>query len=295
MKTLNGLGVALITPFDTQGTVDFTALENIVHRHLLAGTDYLVLLGTTAETPTLSFDEKKQIVNFVLKKFGTKIPLVLGLGGNHTQGLIHEMNQWDLSPFEAVLSVTPYYNRPTQMGLEQHYKILADHCPKPLLLYNVPSRTGVNLLPQTVALLAEHPNIIGVKEAVRDTNQIVELIDKVPKDFLVISGDDQLAPLLIYSGGVGCISVIGNAYPSAFQELLKLSRSDAEFMNHQLFRTFQPLIDLIFREGNPAGIKALLAHLNHCGDKVRLPLVSASQTLQKQLRSTHEKSMLKAL
>ena len=283
MKTLNGLGVALITPFDTQGTGDFMALENIVHRHLLAGTDYLVLLGTTAETPTLSFDEKKQIVNFLLMKFGTKIPLVLGLGGNHTQGLIQEMNQWDLSPFEAVLSVTPYYNRPTQMGLEQHYKILADHCPKPLLLYNVPSRTGVNLLPQTVALLAEHPNIIGVKEAVIDTNQIVELIDKVPKDFLVISGDDQLAPFLIYSGGVGCISVIGNAYPSAFQELLKLSRSDAEFMNHQLFRTFQPLIDLIFREGNPAGIKALLAHLNHCGDKVRLPLVSASQTLQKQL------------
>lgn len=285
MSKLNGLGVALITPFDKDGAVDYDALERLVTAHVSAQTDYLVVLGTTAETPTLSFEEKQLVVKTVVEKSRGNIPLVLGLGGNHTQSIVDELNRWDLSPFEAILSVTPYYNRPTQQGLIAHYQYIADRAAKPIILYNVPSRTGVNMLPDTVADLAKHPNIVGVKEAVGDKNQILNLLQQVPEDFLVISGDDHLAPFLVHHGGVGCISVIGNAFPNVFKALLDESVSNPNFENSQVFIALQPIIDLIFKEGNPAGVKALLELLHYNTNVVRLPLVAASHALSEELKN----------
>ena len=295
MKNLHGLGVALITPMDKTGEIDYTALGRLVLAHIEAGTDYLVVLGTTAETPTLSFAEKQKIVSHVVDVSQGRIPLVLGLGGNNTQALLEEFDQWDFSNFEAILSVTPFYNRPSQKGLIAHYTALADRSPKPVLLYNVPARTGVNMLPETVVALASHDNIIGIKEATSSTAQILDLIASVPEGFLVISGDDHLAPFLMHKGGVGCISVIGNAYPKSFQELLALSQTDPNFEQSPLYESFQPSIDLIFKEGNPTGIKALLEIFGYLTPHLRLPLVEASTELKEQLVKTSQQSALEAL
>ena len=295
MKNLHGLGVALITPMDKTGEIDYTALGRLVLAHVEAGTDYLVVLGTTAETPTLSFAEKQKIVSHVIDVSQGRIPLVLGLGGNNTQALLEEFDQWDFSNFEAILSVTPFYNRPSQRGLIAHYTALADRSPKPVLLYNVPARTGVNMLPETVVALASHDNIIGIKEATSSTAQILDLIASVPEGFLVISGDDHLAPFLMHKGGVGCISVIGNAYPKPFQELLALSQTDPNFEQSPLYESFQPNIDLIFKEGNPTGIKALLEIFGYLTPHLRLPLVEASTELKEQLVKTSQQSALEAL
>ena len=295
MKNLHGLGVALITPMDKTGEIDYTALGRLVFAHIEAGTDYLVVLGTTAETPTLSFAEKQKIVSHVIDVSQGRIPLVLGLGGNNTQALLEEFDQWDFSNFEAILSVTPFYNRPSQRGLIAHYTALADRSPKPVLLYNVPARTGVNMLPETVVALASHDNIIGIKEATSSTAQILDLIASVPEGFLVISGDDHLAPFLMHKGGVGCISVIGNAYPKPFQELLALSQTDPNFEQSPLYESFQPNIDLIFKEGNPTGIKALLEIFGYLTPHLRLPLVEASTELKEQLVKTSQQSALEAL
>ena len=295
MKNLYGLGVALITPMDKTGEIDYTALGRLVLAHIDAGTDYLVVLGTTAETPTLSFAEKQKIVSHVVDVSQGRIPLVLGLGGNNTQALLEEFDQWDFSNFEAILSVTPFYNRPSQRGLIAHYTALADRSPKPVLLYNVPARTGVNMLPETVVALASHDNIIGIKEATSSTAQILDLIASVPEGFLVISGDDHLAPFLMHQGGVGCISVIGSAYPKPFQELLALSQTDPNFEQSPLYQSFQPSIDLIFKEGNPTGIKALLEIFGYLTPHLRLPLVEASTELKEQLAKTSQQSALEAL
>ena len=295
MKNLHGLGVALITPMDKTGEIDYTALGRLVLAHIKAGTDYLVVLGTTAETPTLSFAEKQKIVSHVVDVSQGRIPLVLGLGGNNTQALLEEFDQWDFSNFEAILSVTPFYNRPSQKGLIAHYTALADRSPKPVLLYNVPARTGVNMLPETVVALASHDNIVGIKEATSSTAQILDLIASVPEGFLVISGDDHLAPFLMHQGGVGCISVIGNAYPKPFQELLALSQTDPNFQQSPLYESFQPSIDLIFKEGNPTGIKALLEIFGYITPHLRLPLVEASTELKEQLAKTSQQSALEAL
>ena len=295
MKNLHGLGVALVTPMDKIGEVDYTALGRLVLAHIEAGTDYLVVLGTTAETPTLSFAEKQKIVSHVVDVSQGRIPLVLGLGGNNTQALLEEFDHWDFSNFEAILSVTPFYNRPSQKGLIAHYTALADRSPKPVLLYNVPARTGVNMLPETVVALASHDNIVGIKEATSSTAQILDLIASVPEGFLVISGDDHLAPFLMHQGGVGCISVIGNAYPKPFQELLALSQTDPNFEQSPLYQSFQPSIDLIFKEGNPTGIKALLEIFGYLTPYLRLPLVEASTELKEQLAKTSQQSALEAL
>ena len=295
MKNLHGLGVALITPFDNTGEIDYTALDRLVLAHIEAGTDYLVVLGTTAETPTLNFEEKQKIVSHVVEVSQGKIPLVLGLGGNNTRALIEEFKHWDFSNFEAILSVTPFYNRPSQKGLIAHYTALADYSPKPVILYNVPPRTGVNMLPETVVTLASHKNIVGIKEATSSTTQILDLIASVPQGFLVISGDDHLAPFLMNHGGVGCISVVGNAYPKSFQELLALSRTDPNFDQAPLYKSFQPIIDQIFKEGNPTGIKALLEIFEYLNPNVRLPLVEASIELKEQLAQTSHQSALEAL
>lgn len=295
MKNLHGLGVALITPFDKTGEIDFKALDRLVLAHIEAGTDYLVVLGTTAETPTLNFAEKQKIVSHVVEISQGKIPLVLGLGGNNTQALIEEFKHWDFSNFEAILSVTPFYNRPSQKGLIAHYTALADYSPKPVILYNVPTRTGVNMLPETVVTLASHNNIIGIKEATSSTTQILDLIASVPEGFLVISGDDHLAPFLMNQGGVGCISVVGNAYPKSFKELLALSRTDPNFEQAPIYKVFQPIIDLIFKEGSPTGVKSLLEIFGYLNPNVRLPLMEASIELKEQLAQTSQQSALEAL
>lgn len=282
--SLKGTGVALVTPFHEDGGVDYQGLSNLVSHVTTGGVSYLVVLGTTAESATLSHEEQEDIKQFVVSENAGRLPLVLGFGGNDTLRLVKGLQNQNFSGYDAILSVTPYYNRPTQEGLYRHYAMLAEHSPLPLILYNVPSRTGVNMLPETVAKLAQsHSNIIGIKEAVGDMQQVKRLLDLVPDSFLVISGDDATAGETVASGGAGVISVLGQAVPGPMTELVRLALSGERSQSQQVHARLRDLMDLIFREGNPAGIKAMLELLGICGKQVRLPLVQASDVLAMQL------------
>jgi 4-hydroxy-tetrahydrodipicolinate synthase len=279
-----GTGVALITPFDASGAVDFTALEKLITFNINNGINYLVALGTTAETATLTDAEKKAVKQCILDTNCGRLPLVLGVGGNNTAALQDEIKSAEVRAFDAILSVSPYYNKPTQEGIYAHYKALSAVSPLPIILYNVPGRTGSNVLPQTVLRLArECDNIIGIKEASGDIVQGMRILREKPTNFLVISGDDMTALPLILAGGSGVISVIGQGIPDVFSKLVQAGLSGdlstANLLQHQCM----PIIDLIFQEGNPAGIKSLLAQLGYGTPTVRLPLVSASETLASQI------------
>jgi 4-hydroxy-tetrahydrodipicolinate synthase len=271
---LKGMGVALITPFKDDESIDFDALSRIVEFQIKNGTDYLVVCGTTAETPTLTEQEKEDIKNFVVSINRGRLPIVLGVGGNNTRAVVEKMQQIDLTGIDAILSVTPYYNKPSQEGLYQHYAAIAKASRLPIVLYNVPGRTGVNMSAQTTLRLAnEFNNICAIKEASGNFNQIDDIIKNKPTDFLVISGDDGITFPLITLGAVGVISVIGNAFPKEFSRMVRLALQGDYKSARSIHHRFTELIELLFVEGNPAGVKSMLAVMGFIQNKLRLPLV----------------------
>jgi 4-hydroxy-tetrahydrodipicolinate synthase len=271
---LKGMGVALITPFKEDETIDFDALARVVEHQIKNGTDYLVVCGTTAETPTLTTYEKKQVKEFIIQVNNGRLPVVLGIGGNNTRAVVDEICNSDLTGVDAILSVTPYYNKPSQEGLYQHYASIAKASPKPIVLYNVPGRTGVNMsATTTLRLAAEFPIICAVKEASGNFNQIDEIIKNKPEEFMVISGDDGITFPLITLGAVGVISVIGNAFPKEFSRMVRLALQGDYNKARSIHYRFTELIELLFVEGNPAGVKSMLALMGFIENKLRLPLV----------------------
>jgi 4-hydroxy-tetrahydrodipicolinate synthase len=286
MNTLIGTGVALVTPFKKDFTVDYDALEQIVNHCINGGIDYLVVLGTTAESATLTESEKQQVINKIIDINNGTLPLVLGIGGNNTQKVVDELKSRELSAFDAVLSVSPYYNKPSQEGIYQHFKAVAEASPKPIILYNVPGRTSSNMLPKTVVRLAnDFKNIVAIKEAAGDIVQAMQLIKDKPKDFLVISGDDMITLPMVLAGGAGVISVIGEGFPQEFSDMVRLGLNRKVDDAYNLHYKIAPAIDLIFAEGNPVGIKAVFETLNLSTATVRLPLVEATDSLKQQIRA----------
>ena len=286
MNSLLGMGVALVTPFKSDLTVDHDALSKIVSFNIDNGTDYLVISGTTGESVTITKDEKKAIVETIVKTNAGRLPLVIGIGGNNTAAVIEEFKTTDLSPFAAVLSVAPYYSKPTQEGLYQHFKAVAEASYIPVILYNVPGRTAKNMEPDTSLRLARDiDNIVAIKEAGNSPEQYKVLLQNKPKDFMVISGDDDLVCDVVLSGGSGVISVIGQALPALFSNMIHKGISGDEQAAKALEKSAMPLIGLIFEENNPAGIKAVLEQLGLCNDTVRLPLVSATEGLKLKIKN----------
>lgn len=285
-KMLQGTGVALVTPFKSDKSIDYQSLENLVNFVIEGGVEYLVVLGTTAETATLAQKEKEQIKATITKTNKGRVPMVLGIGGNNTASVVEAIQNTDTTDYQAILSVTPYYNKPSQEGLYQHYKAIAQSTNIPILLYNVPGRTGVNMTSATTLRLAnDFPNIIGIKEASGNIVQIMEILKDKPSDFLVISGDDATALPSVFLGADGVISVMGQGMPKEFSQMIRYGLEGnllkANPLQHQMLTGF----DLIFREGNPVGIKSLLNLKGICSKEVRLPLVSATENLEQLLKS----------
>ncbi|HHT34216.1 MAG TPA: 4-hydroxy-tetrahydrodipicolinate synthase [Bacteroidales bacterium] len=274
-----GLGVALITPFNDDRSIDWGALSRLIEFQVVNGTDYIVALGTTAETPTLSKEEKREVVRFIVEKVNGRIPVVKGVGGNNTAEVAEEMQSCDITGISAFLSVTPYYNKPTQEGLYRHFCSLSQASPLPIILYNVPGRTGVNMTAETTLRLARNcNNVIAIKEASGDLNQIKAIIDGAPAEFQVISGDDAVTTDVIALGGVGVISVFGNAFPKEMAWLVRHAlNGDALHARKQMEDEFNTLFHLIFVEGNPSGVKSLLNQRGMVRNVVRLPLVAVSE------------------
>ncbi len=281
---LRGTGVALATPFTKDGSIDYQGVTSLVNFCIEGNIEYLVVLGTTAESVTLSKEEKKKLVAHIVKINDKRLPLVIGIGGNNTADILKEFKETDLSSFDAVLSVVPMYNKPTQEGIYQHYRIINDHTPLPVLLYNVPSRTGTNMTAETTIRLAQLENIIGIKEAVGDFTQVLKILKDKPEDFLVISGDDALALPSVAAGGDGVISVVGQGFPVEFSEMIRLGLSGETKKAFEILYQLLPVLDYAFKEGNPAGIKNILKVKGICDDKVRLPLVSVTQHLAKDIK-----------
>jgi len=284
MQKFVGTGVALVTPFKKDLSVDFTALSKLVEFNLANGVDYLVINGTTGESVTVSKEERQRIVDVIVTVNKGRVPLVLGLGGNNTSAVIAEILSSDLTHIDAVLSVAPYYSKPTQEGFYQHFKAIALASPKPIILYNVPGRTSKNMDSQTTLRLAsDFSNIIAVKEAGNNVQQYLELIKNKPKDFLIISGDDDLALNVVLAGASGVISVIGQAFPKEFSTLIRLGLQGKNKEAYKLHYKLMDIISMIFSENNPSGIKAVLQCLGITSNEVRLPLVKASEKLQKEI------------
>jgi 4-hydroxy-tetrahydrodipicolinate synthase len=283
MDRISGMGVALITPFKKDKSIDFEALARLVEYVVAAGSDFLVALGTTAETPTLSAQEKKDIVSFIAGKNSTKLPLVVGVGGNNTEDVVNNVSKL-YKEADAVLSVTPYYNKPSQKGLKEHFTAVADASEKPVILYNVPGRTGVNMNADTCLSLAGHQNIIAVKEASGNMNQLGYILRDRPENFSVLSGDDGLTLMQIAMGIDGVISVAGNAFPEEFGKLVHLAIkgnfTEARLIHLQLIE----IIDLLFAEGNPVGVKTALSIKGLIENELRLPLVKGSEVLYEKLK-----------
>ena len=280
MQSLIGTGVALATPFRKDFSIDTEALIRIVNFSIDGGVEYLVAMGTTAENATMSKDEKEFVIQTIVDTNNGRLPLVLGVGGNNTMEVVEELKNRDLSPFAAILSISPYYNKPTQEGVYQHFKAISEASTIPVILYNVPSRTGSNMLPSTVMRLAnDFKNIIAVKEAAGDMVQAMQLLKNKPKDFLVLSGDDMIALPMVLAGGSGVISVIGQGFPKEFSEMIRLGlnrKVDDAFKTHYLLLDS---IDMIFEQGNPAGIKQVFHSMGIAENTVRLPLVKVDDSL----------------
>ncbi len=285
MKSLIGTGVALVTPFKKDFSVDIDALKRIVRYVIDGGVEYLVVLGTTAESATLTKEEKALVIQTVIQENNNVLPLVLGVGGNNTQEIVDSLRTMDLSAFTAILSVSPYYNKPTQEGIYQHFKAIAQNSPLPILLYNVPGRTACNMLPETVLRLAnDFKNIIGIKEAAGDLVQAMKIIQHKPKDFLVISGDDMITLPMVLAGGSGVISVIGEGFPKDFSEMVRLGLDRRVDQAYGLHYKLADAIDLIFEQGNPAGIKEVFKHLGLSENTLRLPLVTVDKELSERIK-----------
>jgi 4-hydroxy-tetrahydrodipicolinate synthase len=284
MQQFIGMGVALVTPFKNDFTVDVEALTNLVNFNIEKGTNYLVINGTTGESATISKEEKELIINVIVKANNKRLPLVLGVGGNNTLEVVKELKTRDLSHFDGILSVAPYYSKPTQEGFYQHYKAIAEATEKPIILYNVPGRTARNMEPSTTLRLAkDFKNIVAVKEAGNNQQQYYTLLKDKPSDFLIISGDDDLALGVTLAGGSGVISVIGQAFPKEFSDMIQLGLEGKNKEAYEIHYKLMEIINLIFEENNPAGIKEVLSQLNICSNKVRLPLVSASENLNSKI------------
>ena len=280
MNSLIGTGVALVTPFKKDFSVDVEALTRIVNHQVENGIDYLVILGTTAENATLTQEEKELVIQTIITSNKGRLPLVLGVGGNNTQKIIEELQSRDFSNFVAILSVSPYYNKPTQEGIYQHFKAIANASPVPVILYNVPGRTGSNMLPATVLKLAtDFKNIVAIKEAAGDIAQAMAIIKDKPKDFLVISGDDIIALPMVLAGGSGVISVIGQGFPKKFSDLIRLGLDRKVDEAYDIYYQLADCIDMIFEQGNPGGIKEVLKSLGISDNFLRLPLVNVNSDL----------------
>lgn len=277
---LNGTGVALITPFDENLQIDFEALGRIINHVSEGGVNYLVVLGTTGESVTLSAKEKHQVLSFITEHNVRNLPLVFGLGGYNTQELVEFLPELTQYPLKAILSVTPYYNRPGQLGLEKHFLQIADKSKFPVILYNVPARTGCNINAETTLRLSKHPNIIGIKEASGDLLQCIEIAAHKPDDFFLISGDDALTLPIISVGGQGVISVVANAFPSQFSGMVQYALSGNMLKAQKELFSLSEAMKCTTLEGNPTGIKSIMQHLGICRNLVRLPLVEASESLR---------------
>ena len=285
MQALIGTGVALVTPFKSDFSVDTEALKNIVNFSIENGIEYLVVMGTTAENATLSAEEKELVINTVVEVNNGRLPLVLGVGGNNTLQVVNELKTRDFSAFDAILSVSPYYNNPTQEGIYQHFKAIAEASPIPVVLYNVPGRTSSNMLPSTVLRLAnDFSNIVGIKEAAGDLVQAMKIIQHKPKDFLVISGDDMIALPMVLAGGAGVISVIGQGFPKEFSEMIRLGLNKKVDAAFEIQYKIADSIDMIFEQGNPAGIKEIFKTLKIAENVVRLPLVPVDEALSERIQ-----------
>jgi len=280
MQSFVGTGVALVTPFKKDFSVDTEALVRIVNFVIDGGVEYLVVLGTTGEPATLTNDEKELVIKTIVEANKGRLPLVLGVGGNNTAQVVEELKTRDFSDFSAILSVSPYYNKPTQEGIYQHFSAIAKASPVPVILYNVPGRTASNVLPSTVIRLAnDFKNVIAIKEAAGDIVQAMKLIQTKPKDFLVISGDDMVTLPMVLAGGAGVISVIGEGFPKQFSEMVRLGLERRVDEAYELHYQIADSIDMIFEQGNPAGIKEVHKALGLSENTVRLPLVSVNQDL----------------
>ncbi len=281
MTEFIGTGVALITPFNADLSIDFDALERLVEYNIENGTDYLVISGTTGESVTVTPEEKKELIAFISKVNKGRLPIVLGIGGNNTLTVLEEIRTTDFTGIDGILSVTPYYSKPTQEGIYQHFKAIAEVSPKPIILYNVPGRTASNMTPETTLRLAkDFENIVAVKEAGNNVHQYLELLRSKPKGFLVLSGDDDLALGVALAGGSGVISVIGQALPKEFSEMIRLGIARKAKEAYDIHFKLMPITGLIFSENNPSGIKAVLSALNISKPVVRLPLVEATDNLK---------------
>lgn len=284
MQSLIGTGVALVTPFKKDFSVDVEALTRIVNFQIENGIDYLVVLGTTAENATLSQEEKELVIQTVIKANAKRLPLVLGVGGNNTHKILEELKTRDFSDFVAILSVSPYYNKPTQEGIYQHFKAIAEASPIPVILYNVPGRTASNMLPSTVLRLAnDFKNIVAIKEAAGDIVQAMKLIQGKPDGFHVISGDDMVTLPMVLAGGSGVISVIGEGFPRQFSDMVRLGLERKVDEAYKLHYLLAEAIDMIFEQGNPGGIKEVFKTLGLSENTVRLPLVNVNEDLAKRL------------
>ena len=282
---LRGMGVALITPFKEDGSVDYDALLRLVDYQLQNNTDFLCVLGTTAETPTLSDEEKKQVKKLVIERVNGRIPILLGVGGNCTQAVVDTLKNDDFTGVDAILSVVPYYNKPSQEGIYQHYKAIAEATNLPIVLYNVPGRTGVNMTAETTLRIArDFKNVVAIKEASGNITQMDDIIKNKPANFDVISGDDGITFPLITLGAVGIISVIGNAFPKEFGRMVRLTLAGDYDNARNIHHQFLDLFDLLFVDGNPAGIKCLLNAMGYIENKLRLPLVPTRLTTYEKIR-----------
>jgi 4-hydroxy-tetrahydrodipicolinate synthase len=287
LKELKGTGIALVTPFTKDGTVDFISLEKVINHTIKGKVEYLVSLGTTGETATMSKEEQKEVLNFTIDIVKKRVPIVAGFGGNNTANLVESIKGADLKNVTAILSASPYYNKPTQEGIYQHYKAVADATKKPIILYNVPGRTASNITAETTLRLAkDFKNIVAIKEASGDFMQCMHLAKYRPKDFLLISGDDAFTLPLLSVGFDGVISVVGNALPKQFSDMVRAGLAGDYAKAQKLHNSLLDIIKNLFVEGNPAGVKAALKILGVTAtDSVRLPLVSASENLHKTLKT----------
>lgn len=286
-KELNGMGVALVTPFTVDGYVDYEALDCLVDSLIASNVDFLCVLGTTAETPALTAEEQSAIRNAVVNRNAGRLPVLLGCGGNCTRAIVEKLKNDSMDGVDAILSVVPYYNKPTQQGLYAHFRAIAEASALPIILYNVPGRTGVNMLPETtLRLAADCPNIVGIKEASGNMDQIIHILHERPYGFKVFSGDDGLTLPLLEEGADGVISVIGNGYPAEFSQMVSLALSGEYDKAALIDECLRPFYDLLFVDGNPAGIKALLHLKGMMNNVLRLPLVPAT---------SHTTGLLRAL
>ncbi len=292
MNRLKGLGVALVTPFTEDGRVDYEGLATIIDHVIEGGVDYIVALGTTAETPTLYMPERAVIAMFITNHIAKRVPLVMGVGGNSTSEVLDQLREFDLRGADAILSVNPYYNKPSQEGLYQHFKVVAENSPLPIILYNIAGRTGVNMSIETTLRIArDFKNVIGVKEASGDIEQIQSIIEQRPEGFMVISGDDGMTLDIMQKGGDGVISVAANLFPSKMSNLISLAKQSKFDEAHQAYEELDEAVDALFVEGNPTGVKCALHAKGIISNRMRLPLVAGSQALEakfKELIATYD-------